>query len=578
MLQLSLKIILLMSLSYGLCSCTTGRIPYAGNSESQEIENLHIDDKISYPESPFDPLVKESFKNNIHYCTLLDIGDDALLFRVHLARTAKKSINIQTYIWSDDESGRLMVYELVRAAKRGVKVKIIIDQLSHNRDPAMVAFLSTVSPNLELKFYNPNVKKVNPDKFHYLKAAFRFKQINQRMHNKIFVVDDRIGITGGRNYQNDYFDRGKSRNFKDRDVVVVGPAVKKMTDSFMDYWAYELSISSLDMIDVKTHIDKKLYPKWDKRDDYQLDNLFVQLEKNVESRDYVKKLIDKYTHKIKKVDFIADFPGKNEKRSLRGRGIIIEDIVRLLSKAQNQIIIQTPYLVLDRDSRLFFRKIRREKPGLDILISSNSLAAADHFTAYAFSYKYKKYYVKNLKWRIFEFKFNPLDLDQMIPPIEGIERGKGYFTCIHSKTFIVDNDKTYIGSFNLDPRSIHLNTEVGVIIYDHDFTQTVRKNIARDMAPGNSWAIARRKKVPLLSQLSGIMDDLSKLIPIIDIWPFSYTASYKLAEDGREMPHFHKNFYKNYISVGPFPDVALTQKEIKARLIKSFFGPLEPLI
>ena len=214
-----------------LCSCSILPTCVLDAEFFSSAGDLHIYEDCSYPGSPFDSLTNEAFLNDTHYCTLLDIGDEALLMRVYLARIAQKAIYLQTYIWKNDESGRLMMYELIQAAKRGVKVKIIVDQLAHNLDPKTVAFLSTVSPNLEIKFYNPNVKEATPTMFHYLQALIRFNHFNQRMHNKIFIVDDQIGITGGRNYENDYFDRGKSRNFIDRDVMIVGSAVKAMTDS-----------------------------------------------------------------------------------------------------------------------------------------------------------------------------------------------------------------------------------------------------------------------------------------------------------------------------------------------------------
>jgi len=545
----------------------------------EKVEELHINiPLLEYTASYFTPLIKESFNNNTHYCALLDIGDEALLARVHLVRSAQKVIYIQTYIWSNDETGRFMMQELALAAKRGVKVKIIVDQFAHSLDPKAVAFLSIDNPNLEIKFYNPNAKKVSSSKLDYLWGLTKFGQFNQRMHNKVFIVDDCIAITGGRNYQNDYFDRGSKRNFKDRDVLVVGPAVKTMTDSFSDYWHYYLSVPSGEMIDVKREISKGFSEEFKKAHKYRKGHFFHELDLHATDLEYVHRVIANNIFNVNKIEFIADPPGKITKNSLIGGGLAIDELIRLLSKAEKRIIMQTPYLILDSKGRKLFRKLRRNKPEIDILVSSNSLAAADHFYAYAFSYKYKKFYVKDLKWRIFELKRYPEDVDMMVPPLDGIKRSENSLICIHSKTYIVDNDRVYIGSFNIDPRSANLNTEAGVIIYDEEFTQAVTQNILNDMNPENSWTIGIYKHVPVAAHFSEFMHNIMSVIPIIDIWPFGYTASFKLIEGKEEVPFYQEDFYKNYISAGPFPDAPFTSKEMKARLMKSFFGLMEPIM
>ena len=215
---------------------------------------VHVEDILEYPDSPLGPLSVLALTENRHFVRVLDIGDQALMARVHLARVAQRTIDIQTFIWEDDACGRLMMMELVAAARRGVRVRILLDQMAQNLDPQTVADLSIASPNIHIRFYNPHIKKVDPNKIFLLKGVLDIKRLNQRMHNKIMVVDDRFGITGGRNYQDDYFDRGTERNFKDRDVLVVGPVARDMTDSFQDFWVSELSVDSADMVDVQARI------------------------------------------------------------------------------------------------------------------------------------------------------------------------------------------------------------------------------------------------------------------------------------------------------------------------------------
>ncbi len=182
--------------------------------------------------SEFHELAERAFRNSTpenpqHFISLLNIGQDALLARIHLIRSARKSIELQTYIWENDEVGRLVFMELLKAARRGVKVRIIVDQMGSSKDPGLVALLATLHINLEIAFYNPTFarSKVTPLTL-TTGVLFSFKKINQRMHNKLLIIDERIGIAGGRNIENKYYDYDSEYSFKDRDIIVVGPAVR----------------------------------------------------------------------------------------------------------------------------------------------------------------------------------------------------------------------------------------------------------------------------------------------------------------------------------------------------------------
>ena len=168
--------------------------------------------------SPLDsPLVAHAkllatAKPDKNYVKLIEIGSDALLTRIHLIRSASRSITIQTMIWANDETGRLIIYELIQAARRGVQVQLLIDHLASEKNIEIASFLAHVHPNFQVKYFNPVTGflgqiKAEPSSLDKLYAVmFNFNRLNQRMHNKTFVVDGLIGITGGRNYQNAYYD------------------------------------------------------------------------------------------------------------------------------------------------------------------------------------------------------------------------------------------------------------------------------------------------------------------------------------------------------------------------------------
>ncbi len=221
-----------------------------------EITCTEAPEKACAIESEFHELAEHAFINSTsdnqkHFVSLLNIGQDALLARVHLIRSARKSIEFQTYIWENDEVGRLVFMEILKAARRGVKVRIIVDQLASAKDPGLVALLATLHVNLEIAFYNPTFarSKVSPLEL-YSGALFSFRKINQRMHNKIIVIDSKIGIAGGRNIENKYYDYDPGYSFKDRDIIVAGPAVIKMRESFDRYWNDEVVVKAVYLVDV----------------------------------------------------------------------------------------------------------------------------------------------------------------------------------------------------------------------------------------------------------------------------------------------------------------------------------------
>ena len=544
------------------------------------VEDLHIYEDVSYSATPFHELVNQAFQNDAHHISILNVGDEALLARIHLIRLAQKAIYIQTFIWTNDETGRLIIKELVQAAKRGVKVKLMVDYLTLDKNLNNIAYLATIHPNIEFKVYNSIVQKIRPSTLHLIKGyGLDFRKTNKRMHNKIVVIDDRIGITGGRNIENDYYDRGTDRNFKDRDVLVVGPAVRSMTDSFMEYWNFKLSVAADDMVDIHNLIEKGVNREFNGERGFDLGILFDDLMMCASDRDCVREsIIDKGFYVNGKVEFVADKPGKKERIGKYKTTTVANSLFSLLSGAENSIVMQTPYLVVQRKGSSLFKRIRRNYPGIEILVSSNSLAAADHVHAYAFSFKNKKKYVKSFRWQIFEFKPVPEDADKMIKPVAAVERSESYYACIHAKSYVFDDKIAWIGSFNLDPRSKNLNTEVGLVIYDEKVAKALRNDIVRDMRPRNSWTVGKKKKIPVVSNISGSIDDVMDAVPLIHVWPFRYTSSFELKEGKKEVPFYHEKFYDHYDSVGPFPQMEMSIAEIEARLLKSFFGVVEGLM
>ncbi|MCW5548923.1 MAG: hypothetical protein KIT44_08155 [Opitutaceae bacterium] len=270
-------------------------------------------------------------------------GYDALLLRVHLIRQAQRSIDIQTFIWSDDESGRLMIYELIEAARRGVRVRIIADHMISDQDPRTVAFLTTVHPNFQLRHYRPAMARIKPTRLQTMLAGLRsFHGINQRMHNKLMVFDDAVMITGGRNIENTYFDHATGLNFRDRDVLAAGPVARAATESFEQFWAFRHTVPGEELKDVAAVIASGDFPRYDTRADYDFGGFFDELDREADDAEVIRERFAGLLRPVARVRLIADDPGKTGGFFTRNARITLE-LRAMLEQAKHSVVMQTPY-------------------------------------------------------------------------------------------------------------------------------------------------------------------------------------------------------------------------------------------
>jgi len=574
---------------------------------------VKIDTEIScadFPEdtcaiaSEFHELSTQAFDNSTpehpeHFVSLLDIGQDALLARLHLIRAARKSIYLQTFIWKSDEVGRLIFNELLQAARRGVRVRIIVDQFSITEDPKLLAQAATAHANLEIKFYNPTLMrgKMTPLTVS-VGGLLSFRKINQRMHTKIFIVDDHISIIGGRNIENKYYDYDPEYNFKDRDAIIMGPAVTKMSEFFELYWNNDIAVEALHLIDVGGEALRQ----------NKSDNPFIPEKPDLSLFSDINGLADDYSicskrpacrpSNVGRVQFVSDLPGKpsrKERENYTDATTAMRDVIK---SARDSLTIQTPYLVISGTAERGIKKMLRENPDLRLTISTNSLASTDAFMVYAISFKHKRTYLKKLKFNLYELKPYPGDARKFIPRYDKLiaetantagddasgndlmptaKKGAPRFG-IHAKSIVVDSAIAIIGSHNLDPRSVAMSTECVVMIWDKEIARALEQNILRDTEPRNSWIIAKRQKVPFIGHFSEIVGSISQMLPVFDIWPFHYSSSYQIKDEMEPLPADHQDFYIHYKDVGQFPEVHLSLKAIQTRLIKGFAGFTAPLM
>ncbi|GAA0710767.1 phospholipase D family protein [Dokdonella soli] len=525
----------------------------------------------------------------VHYVNVLDRGEDALLLRVHLIRAAKKSIDIQTFIWAEDDAGWLVLDELIAAARRGVKVRVLADQLFALDNIEWLARIARAHVNLEFRLYNPTFDKAVTQPLEFAAGVLCcFSKFNQRMHNKLFLVDGEIGIAGGRNYENRYYDWDQEFDYRDRDVLVLGPQTgSQMQASFDRFWAHPRAVPLTRLNDVNRRLVADagtpggLAPPPD-IDWARLDALRI----HAADITYIRTHFIADALRVARVDYFSDAPDKATHLDDPAQAALSGRISELLEGARSQVVFETPYLVLSGRARKIFRELYKRKPRVPVIVSTNSLAATDAFYVYALSYKYKKRYLKRYGFQIHEFKPFPSDAAEFIQDYAALAGGGntgkyqrygkaplkrgGVRLGLHAKSLVIDDRVSVIGSHNFDPRSDDYNTESGFIIYDRVVAERVRNAVLRNIEPRNAWTIGRRQRSAALERINEVIADLSTALPVFDLWPFRYSSSFELKPGCAPLPPGDPGFYACYADVGDFPEVDLPLKTIYTRIVTAF--------
>ncbi len=538
--------------------------------------------------------------------TLLDDGNDALAIRVHLIRAAQRSIDIQTYIFADDDAGRLIVAELVEAARRGVRVRVLSDQLFTLDNLRMLADLARVHRNFSFKVYNPTFRKARTEALEFVAGALCcFYRFNQRMHNKLWIIDGVVGVSGGRNIENTYFDWGEDFNFKDRDALAMGAVGAEMQASFEKFWQHPASVDVASLDDVAGRVlaeaDGRAVRIDSERLRLQDGERVGQLAARAQDTSWVRRQFVEPSMRVAKVGYVSDSPAKHRRGRRRDpegvhRGTS-ERISGLLRGAKREILLQTPYLLMSDPAEELFEELHQRQPPVRVIASTNSLAATDSFVVYAVSYKHRRKYLRRLGFEIFEYKpQSGLRLDAANPylPDLGIDwpglsdlraRGdalpvefEGPRRTLHAKSLVIDERIALVGTHNFDPRSADLNTEAALIVEDPAFAALLAGHIRAAIAPDESWVVAPRKPVPLVGEVSEAAGIVSAALPLFDLWPFRYATDFELAAGCEPMPWTDPGFHDCHVPVGDFPAVKVPLRTLYTRFVVAFGVGLTPIL
>lgn len=423
---------------------------------------------------------------------LLSDNTDAFAARFALASSAEKTLDIQYYIMHNDASGQYLAYAILSAADRGVRVRILVDDINLSGRDIRLKMLSQ-HENIEIRIFNPFV---NRDWLRNIELFINLDRAGRRMHNKVFMSDNSAAIIGGRNIGDEYFDARHSLNFVDLDLLTVGPIVSEIATSFNDYWKspWATPIEELSKTKVVkkqlSHIRRKLKDKW-----HRAKNL--RYFKSLRQSDLTQKITNKKIPYIwAEAKFFYDHPEKLCRDSTQKTIHFGPRVLPYFEQAKTELLIATPYFVPGETGSQWFRD--KKKQGIQISILTNSLAATDVIAVHA---GYKKYRKQLLAADISLFELKPTAKPYSMIAKKLLKASSN--ASLHAKYMIVDQRYVFVGSANLDPRSGNLNTEIGIMVDSKELAQQAAQLFSRTTSLENSYQVtldATEKKINWLTR------------------------------------------------------------------------------
>ena len=437
---------------------------------------------------------------------LLNDGASALEWRIRAIDSATESIDFQTFLWDLDTAGKLILDHIFEAAKRGVRVRLLMDDTfllgSNNITESIMGH-----PNIEYRIFNPYKRRTDSVTTRELLNLGEFHRLDHRMHNKAMIVDNRAAIIGGRNIADEYFGLHSSANFRDMELLTGGPIVQTISDGFDQYWndhwsfpVNYLTSSSPADDPIKFESNTKLETEQTRKKEW------MDILENA--------------HEGIPVLLLDDPPPKDftqwEPKQLS------EKIIDLIDSANEKILIVSAYLIPTQEFELAVKRAKLR--GIDIRILTNSIRSNNHLTAHS-AYRQHIHQILSHGAYLHETRIDAKDRHLYIQsPVEN------KMLALHAKAMTVDNDKVFIGSANFDPRSLKINSEMGLLVHSQTLNKQVNDAFSLDMRLENAWTLqisetgdvqwVSDKEIlnhqPVHSFMQQIEDWLFSLLPIED--------------------------------------------------------------
>jgi len=478
-------IVVLVLLASLVAGCGGGRkLP----QEFDAPEMVALDPEESGPLARVTERVKPRLGPEESAFMLMPDSADALRLRLMLIDSARKTLDCQYFFWYGDEGGYLLTARVLAAADRGVRVRVLLDdlKLKAEEDDAWGAALAS-HPNIDIKIFNPWRSR---EKGAMMEFMTSMRELNQRMHNKIMAADGHLAIVGGRNIGNNYWGLSDKFNSIDLDLLAAGPVMDEIEESFDSYWNHELSYPVDQMgLDITPEDLEAARAEIKQQVDDAREVLAAFSIEPKDWTDWLNAIPDKMITGRSWV--LYDTPATDKRsRPQQLYDALSQEIDETLEK---EILIASAYFVPQHefvDATLEF-----VDKGVEVRILTNSLASNPGTMSHA-GYKRYRRALLLAGADLYELRHDAKDKSEY----ETAPR-QGEFLGLHTKSLVVDRKYSFVGSLNLDPRSAIMNTEVGIIVESEELAEQVIAAIEKDMTPENSWHVILndKKKVEWVS-------------------------------------------------------------------------------
>ena len=386
---------------------------------------------------------------------------------------AERSLDMQYYVWDGDTTGRIIVDHVMKAANRGVRVRLLVDDPFYKASDFVKAALDA-HPNVEIRLFNPLANR----RWSILDFIFDFGRVNRRMHNKLMVADNAAAIVGGRNIGDIYYGVNTIANYRDLDVLAVGPVVRDLSGVFDRFW------NSPSTVPIATIVDRA-------HSTADLDAILIRLHEEIAAADYpypINQDLDQLAARGAELRddlvwaqgrIIADDP------ETVARGTESDDVVEFIrvrvARVKEELLVETPYFVLPAGAQATVKALHERNVGVRVL--TNSLASNDMLPAHSGYAKTRR--------RLLE---NGMELYELRPDTDAFRPGWSLRSgrspaALHTKAMAFDREAVFIGSFNLDPRSAVINTEAGLYIEGPELAKKLTDYMATGVVPANSYRV-----------------------------------------------------------------------------------------
>ncbi len=401
---------------------------------------------------------------------LLSNGLDAFVTRLLLIEAAEASLDVQYYLFHDDTTAKLFTYYLLRAADRGVRVRMLLDDFGHSGQEALFSAL-VQHPNISIRLFNPFTSRRLP----YVDFVTRFSTAHRRMHNKAFIADNQAAIIGGRNIGNTYFAADDYTHFADLDVLGVGRFPSEVSNAFDEYWNHSLSAPVQNLVKASPNALVTMRQQLVKARETETSRTYLARLKVLQLVEELKR--GELTLYWADSSLIYDSPDKILNSSKDTSGHMAPELKALLGDAHSEALIVSPYFVPGKNGVASLARWVSE--GASVTVLTNSLAANDVPLVHSAYAKYRR--------PLIEAGVNLWELQPHGTALEKDAIGASKAS-LHAKTMILDRNTLFVGSMNLDPRSVNLNTEIGVLIYSQPLAEFASQAFLAEL-PAHAWRL-----------------------------------------------------------------------------------------